>query len=128
VLDNLDGWKLGALVLLGIFLFGPERLPRFVADALRMVRVVRRLGRDAVDMASREVGADLTLEDLHPKTFLRKHLLNDDEQARLLAPLTDAVRHAQHLAADAKDTAESAVSRVAEPRLGDTKPVDPDAT
>jgi sec-independent protein translocase protein TatB len=128
VFSNLDGWKLGVLLLLAIFLFGPERLPKFVGDALRIVRQARRIAREAVDTASREVGLELSLEDLHPKSFIRKHLLGDDDQARFLAPLREAVDEAWQVAADARSTAESAVARAPAPQAAERTFLDLDAT
>jgi sec-independent protein translocase protein TatB len=129
VLDNLDAWKLGVLLLLGIFLFGPERLPNLVMDAVRILRSLRQLARGAAADLSREVGVDLTAEDLHPRTFIRKHLLDDDEQARLLAPLRDTVDQVRRAATPADDTTDST-----RPHPTESKPtppsgaLDPDAT
>jgi sec-independent protein translocase protein TatB len=47
MLENLDVWKLGALMLLGLFLFGPERLPKLISDGIRVLRYVRQLAGNA---------------------------------------------------------------------------------
>jgi len=87
-LENLfTGWKLLVLILLGIFVFGPDRLPVAIADGVRMLRKLRDMARDATGDLSRELGTEVTLEDLHPKTFLRKHLLSEDDERALRAPL-----------------------------------------
>ncbi|HEU4426778.1 MAG TPA: preprotein translocase subunit TatB, partial [Pilimelia sp.] len=36
---------------------------------------------------SRELGTDIQLEDLHPKAFIRKHLLSEEEEEALRRPL-----------------------------------------
>ena len=37
-LENLNSWHLMVLALLGIFIFGPDRLPKAIADGVRMLR------------------------------------------------------------------------------------------
>jgi sec-independent protein translocase protein TatB len=86
-LENLDGWKLLVLGLLGIFIFGPERLPKAIADGVKMLRNLRTMARNATGDLSRELGTDIQLEDLNPKTFLRKHVLSEDDEAALRRPL-----------------------------------------
>src|SRR5215831_6916789 len=82
-------WHLLALLLVGAFVFGPDKLPRAIADAARMLRTVRQLARDATGDLSRQLGTEVTVEDLDPRTFVRRHLLSDDEQRELLSPFTD---------------------------------------
>jgi sec-independent protein translocase protein TatB len=86
VFDNLNGWELGALLLVALLIFG-DRLPAVIGDGLRMVRNLRRMARDATGDLSRELGTDIQLEDLHPKAFIRKHLLSEEEEAALRKPL-----------------------------------------
>ena len=79
--DNLNWWEIGALLLLALLIFG-DRLPNVINDGLRMVRNLRNMARNATGDLSRELGTDIQLEDLHPKAFIRKHLLSEeDEQA-----------------------------------------------
>ena len=81
-LENLDGWKLVVLALIGIFVIGPDRLPKAIAEGVRMLRNLRNMARNATADLSRELGTDIQLQDLHPKAFIRKHLLSEeDEQA-----------------------------------------------
>ena len=91
-LENLDGWKLLVLALIGIFIFGPDRLPKAIADGVRMLRNVRNMARNATSDLSRELGTEITLEDLHPKTLLRKHLLSEEDEQALRRPLEDLYR------------------------------------
>ena len=39
------------------------------------------MARNATSDLSRELGTDIQLEDLHPKTFIRKHLLSEEDEA-----------------------------------------------
>lgn len=84
--DNLNWWEIGALLLVALLIFG-DRLPNVIADGLRMVRNLRRMARDATGDLSRELGTDIQLEDLHPKAFIRKHLLSEEDEAALRKPL-----------------------------------------
>ena len=84
--DNLNWWELGALLLLAFLIFG-DRLPQVIADGLRMLRNLRAMASNATSDLSRELGTEIKLEDLHPKTFIRKHLLSAEEQEALRKPL-----------------------------------------
>ena len=101
--SNLNGWEVVALILLGLFIFGPERLPKVISDGLRMLRTVRNMARNATNDLSRELGTDVSLEDLHPKTFIRKHLLSDEEQAELRRPFDDLSRDMRQITSDVND-------------------------
>lgn len=84
--DNLNWWEIGALLLVALLIFG-ERLPNVIGDGLRLLRKLRAMARDATSDLSRELGTDIQLEDLHPKTFIRKHLLSEEDEAALRKPL-----------------------------------------
>jgi sec-independent protein translocase protein TatB len=88
-LENIGGWELIVIVLVGLFIFGPERLPKAINDGLRMLRTLRQMARNATSDLSRELGTQVELEDLHPKTFLRKHLLSEEDEQALRKPLQD---------------------------------------
>lgn len=108
-LENLDGWKLLVLLLLGIFIFGPDKLPKAIADGVRMLRSVRDLARNATSDLSRELGTDIQLEDLNPKSLIRKHLLSEEDEQALRKPLEDLYRDVRTdvkgLTAEVRDTA-----------------------
>jgi len=89
LLDNLDGWKLLVLVLLGVFILGPDKLPKAIADGVKMLRNLRDMARNATGDLSRELGTDIQLEDLNPKTLIRKHLLSEEDERALRKPLED---------------------------------------
>src|SRR5881227_2291977 len=86
-LENLNTWHILVLVLLGIFIFGPDKLPKAISDGVRMLRNLRSMARNATSDLSRELGTEITLEDLHPKTLLRKHLLSEEDEQALRRPL-----------------------------------------
>ncbi|MFC0528256.1 preprotein translocase subunit TatB [Phytohabitans kaempferiae] len=84
--DNLNWWEIGALLLLALLIFG-DKLPNVISDGLRMVRNLRNMARNATGDLSRELGTDIQLEDLHPKAFIRKHLLSEEDEEALRKPL-----------------------------------------
>ncbi|MFF5174225.1 preprotein translocase subunit TatB [Micromonospora sp. NPDC000089] len=84
--ENLNMWEVGALLLLALLIFG-DRLPAVINDGLRMVRNLRNMARNATGDLSRELGTDIQLEDLHPKAFIRKHLLSEEDEQAIRKPL-----------------------------------------
>lgn len=72
--------------VVGIIVFGPDRLPEYARQLGRMVRQVRKFALSAQDDLRSELGpefADLKLSDLDPRSMIRKHVLEglDDEDA-----------------------------------------------
>ena len=91
--DNLGWGELVVLLVLGLFVFGPDRLPGLAADAGRTLRKVRTYVKGMTDDLKSELGpelGDVDLASLHPRTFVQKHLFQDDDAApvrRRSAPL-----------------------------------------
>ena len=79
--------ELIALAVIAMLVLGPDKLPRYAADAARMLRQVRRMANDAKTEVSRELGPelqDISMADLNPRSLVRKHLLDPvdlDDQA-----------------------------------------------
>ena len=86
------GWsELVVLGVLGLLIFGPERLPKVASDAVRMLRELRTMARGAAADLKAELGpemADLDLASLHPRRIVGSIL--DDEEPGLPAPLPTA--------------------------------------
>jgi sec-independent protein translocase protein TatB len=83
VFDHLGWGEISVLLVLGLFVFGPERLPGMAAEAGRALRRFRGYAKGLTDDLKTELGpeiADLDLRSLHPKTFVRQHLFEDDPQ------------------------------------------------
>jgi sec-independent protein translocase protein TatB len=77
---DIGPFEMIALVVLAIILFGPDKLPKLAADAARMLRQFREFTQGARADLRRELGPefrDLSLEDLNPRTFVRKNLLGN---------------------------------------------------
>ncbi|HLZ37667.1 MAG TPA: sec-independent translocase [Mycobacteriales bacterium] len=80
--DHVGFGEVLVLIVAALFIFGPDRLPRAAAEAGRMLRELRRLTRQATADLRSELGpeiADLDLASLHPRTMVRRALLDDDE-------------------------------------------------
>lgn len=77
------GWtELVVLMVVGLFVFGPERLPHVVADVARVLRQLRQMAQGVTEDLKAELGpevAHLDLASLHPRTFVARHLLGDDD-------------------------------------------------
>ena len=84
--ENLNWWEIGALLLVALLIFG-DKLPNVITDGLRMLRNLRNMARSATSDLSRELGTDIQLEDLHPKAFIRKHLMSEEEEQAIRKPL-----------------------------------------
>lgn len=84
VVFNSLGWgEMAALMLLALFIFGPERLPGYAKDFGRLIRTLRDQARGYRDELKAELGpevGDLDLRSLHPKAFLQKALFEEDDE------------------------------------------------
>jgi sec-independent protein translocase protein TatB len=67
------------LAVVALLVLGPDKLPKFASDAARFLHQVRKMANTARDDVRRELGPELqgiSLEDLNPRTALRKHVLD----------------------------------------------------
>jgi Sec-independent protein translocase protein TatA len=74
--------EIAVLMLLTLFLVGPDRLPGVARDAGKALRTLRTTVKGMTDDLKTELGPefqDVDLRSLHPKTFVQKHLLSDDD-------------------------------------------------
>ena len=81
--ENLGWGEIAVLLVLALFVFGPERLPGLAADAGRNLRKVRLYVKGMTEDLKTELGpelGDVDLRSLHPKTFVQKHLFEDDDE------------------------------------------------
>jgi sec-independent protein translocase protein TatB len=79
---DLSLTKIAVLLVLAIVIFGPDQLPKVAAQAGRTLRELRRLAdgarRDLQEGLGPEFG-EFDIADLNPRTFVRKHLLDEFE-------------------------------------------------
>lgn len=70
--------ELAVILVVGILVFGPDKLPDYARQAGRMMRQLRSLAQSAQNDLRSELGpeyADLKLTDLDPRVAIRKHIL-----------------------------------------------------
>jgi sec-independent protein translocase protein TatB len=92
VFDIGAGEMIG-LVILGLLLFGPERLPGFAADIARTIRKVRAFATSATSELKENLGPELSgIADLNPRAITRemgRSLLEDDQPRSTPEPRID---------------------------------------
>lgn len=129
---DISPLEMVALVVIGIIIFGPERLPKLASDAARMLRRFREYSANAREDLRRELGpeySDFQFEDLNPKNFIRRNLLADEDMTDFKA-VAD-LRDLPELREFRLDDTYSPPGRVdSGPRLavGERPPFDVDAT
>jgi sec-independent protein translocase protein TatB len=78
------GWpEVAVLLVFGLILFGPERLPQIAEDAGKALRRVRLFLQGLQEDLKTELGpeiGELDLRSLDPKQFVRRHLLEDPDE------------------------------------------------
>ena len=80
--ENVGVGELAVLLMLGLFVFGPDRLPGMAAEAGKGLRKVRLYVKGMTEDLKGELGPELggvDLASLHPRTFVQKHLFSDDD-------------------------------------------------
>jgi sec-independent protein translocase protein TatB len=79
---GLSVWHISILMVVGLIVFGPERLPSLMRDLGKALRQVRQTANAMQEDLKSELGpevGDLDLRSLHPRTFVEKHLFGDEE-------------------------------------------------
>jgi sec-independent protein translocase protein TatB len=77
---DLSIGKLLVLAVLALVIFGPDQLPKIAGQAGRALRDLRRIAENAKSDLQEGLGPefrDFDINDLNPKHFVRKHLLDD---------------------------------------------------
>ncbi|TYB46684.1 sec-independent translocase [Actinomadura chibensis] len=73
--------EMAVLVVLALVIFG-DKLPQVAGQAGRMLRQFREMANSAKADLQEGLGPefkDFDITDLHPKTFVRKHLFEDED-------------------------------------------------
>jgi sec-independent protein translocase protein TatB len=77
---DLNFTKLLVLGVLALLIFGPDRLPTMAAQAGRALRELRRMAEGAKSELQENLGPEFSnfdIADLNPRTFVRKHLVDE---------------------------------------------------
>lgn len=80
---NIGSGEFLGLFILAVILVGPERLPRVASDAAKLYVKLRNLAQGLTQELRSNLGPgyeDLDVKDLHPKTFIKKHITSVVEQ------------------------------------------------
>lgn len=140
---GIDAADLVLILVLAVVLFGPERLPEYSKKAARIFVYLRGIANNAKGSIREELGpeyADLKLQDLHPKTFIAKHMSEEiaaveaakREIAEAGQSLKDASKEVEGETKASMEAAKSALKATEEEQLvlaGPTwSPYDPEAT
>ncbi len=125
--------KLLILGLIGLMIFGPDQLPKIAAQAGRALRDLRRLAENARSDLSESLGPefrDFDLNDLNPRNFVRKHLLEtfDDEDFRWAGPSGAGLMDLDGPDADGAGSGGFGSQDAAGVIIHDSPPFDADAT
>jgi sec-independent protein translocase protein TatB len=87
--DSIGLWEIVVLLLAGLFILGPERLPAAAAWVGRSLRKVREFATGARDQLRNEMGPEFDelrkplenlreLRNFDPKRMVTQHLFNDE--------------------------------------------------
>ncbi|MGW2179494.1 sec-independent translocase [Streptomyces sp. NPDC001732] len=117
--NDIGVLELVTLGILGVLVFGPDKLPKVIQDASRFIRKVREFSESAKEDIRTELGPefkDFEFEDLNPKTFVRKQLMDGNDDLGLkeiresfdlrkdLNEITDAVNGRESAAVESADS------------------------
>jgi sec-independent protein translocase protein TatB len=126
--------KILVLLVIAVVIFGPDQLPKLIQQAGRTIRDLRRLADAATRDLRENLGPefeDFDVTSLNPKTFVRKHLLDDEFDLDDLDPRKFVRKHLldepREDSADMDMPAEETMAvGLLEP--GETPPYDAEAT
>ncbi len=124
---SLGAGEILLLLLVGLILFGPERLPTIARDAAKVLRQLRDMATAARDEVTAELGpelGELDVRSLHPRTFVAKHLFGDDDEPRTLPASEPSDARTASFAGRADDDGVS----LTKPGVAAVTPFDADAT
>ena len=85
--------KIAVLAVIALVVFGPDQLPKMAAQAGRALRDVRRIAEGARADLQEHLPPELSefdLNELNPKYFVRKHLLDPAEDGGTAAAASGA--------------------------------------
>ena len=74
---NIGGGEILALMVIGMILIGPDKLPNIAADAARFLIKMKNMAQNVTNDLKENLGPgyeDLQVKDLHPKALIQKHI------------------------------------------------------
>jgi sec-independent protein translocase protein TatB len=127
VFSSLGWLEVGMLLVVALLVFGPDKLPSVARDAARLLKQLRSMAQGARTQLKSELGpefADFDLDSLNPRTFVRKHLLEGDEDDLL----SDLDKPPPERPADRSAAPASQQTPAQKAESASATPFDPDAT
>jgi sec-independent protein translocase protein TatB len=127
---DLSITKLLVLAVIALVIFGPHELPRIASQVGKALRDLRQIAEGAKADLKEGLGpefADFEFEDLNPRRFVQKHLLEGFEDAAAPAAAATVGSHANGTASAANGSATVNGAPTSSPALA-PPPFDPDAT
>lgn len=118
--NDVGPLEIVTLVVLAVIVFGPDKLPKVIQDVTRTIRKIREFSESAKEDIRTELGPefkDFEFEDLNPKTFVRKQLMDGSDELGLkeirssfdlkkeISEITDVVNGRSSIADDDTETA-----------------------
>ena len=85
--------KLLVLAVIALVVFGPKELPKIASQAGRALRDLRRIAEGAKQDLREGLGpefGDFDFDDLNPRRFVQKHLLDEPVSATAPADVSNA--------------------------------------
>ena len=133
---DLSLTKLLVLAVIALVVFGPHELPKIAQQAGRALRDLRRIAEGAKADLREGLGPefqDFDFEDLNPRRFVQKHLLDDQaEQARQSYDDVEQTRQSFGGIASGPDAAPAGIAAASSARAtlldGEDPPFDFEAT
>ena len=74
---NIGGGEIIGLLIIGMILIGPDRMPNIAADAAKLLIKLKNIAQKATNDLKENLGPgyeDLQVKDLNPKVFIKKHI------------------------------------------------------
>ena len=124
---GINGPEFIILLIIGVLVIGPQRLPEYTQKLANLVKEVRRMASGAREQIKEEVGIDIDDVDwkkYDPRRIIKEALFDDDTKP-VSAGAPAAVAAVSGAAAVAGPAPERIVERLAP---GETAPYDTEAT
>lgn len=72
--------EIAVLIIIAVVMFGPDKVPQYARKAARIFHYLRNIANSTRDQLREDLGpkyADLEIQDLSPKNFVRKYVLDE---------------------------------------------------
>ncbi|MGK3957033.1 Sec-independent protein translocase TatB [Arthrobacter sp. R4] len=134
---GINGPEFFLLLIIGILVIGPKRLPEYTQKLANLVKEVRRMASGAREQIKEEVGIDIDEVDwkkydprqYDPRRIIKEALLDDDSKpVSTGAPAVAAVAGAAAVTAGATTTAPRPERVIQQLPAGEAAPFDTEAT